>query len=30
VMERTAAITGDHMGLFRDFSPRRKILENRF
>jgi len=30
VMEWTAAITGDSVGLFRDFSPRRKILENRF
>jgi hypothetical protein len=29
-MELTAAITGDHVGLFRDFSPRRKILENCF
>ena len=26
----TAAITGDHVGLFWDFSPRRKILENHF
>jgi len=30
VMEWMAAITGDCMGLFRDFSLRRKILENRF
>jgi hypothetical protein len=28
VMEWTAAITGDCMGLFQDFSLRRKILEN--
>jgi hypothetical protein len=27
-MEWTAAITGDCMGLFQDFSLRRKILEN--
>jgi hypothetical protein len=26
VMGCTAAITGDHVGLFLDFSPRRKIL----
>jgi hypothetical protein len=30
VMEWTATITGDFVGLFWDFSPRRKILENRF
>jgi hypothetical protein len=30
VMEWTAAITGDCVGLFWDFSPRRKILENHF
>jgi hypothetical protein len=30
VMEKTAAITDDRMGLFQDFSLRRKILENRF
>jgi hypothetical protein len=28
-MEWTAAITGDHVGLFLDFSPRRKIFGNR-
>ncbi len=27
-MEWTAAITGDHVGVFWDFSLRRKILEN--
>jgi hypothetical protein len=30
VMEWTAAITDDHVGLLRDFSLRRKILENSF
>ncbi len=30
VIEWMAAITGDHMGLSRDFSPTRKILENHF
>ncbi len=29
-MEWTAAITGDCVGLFWDFSLRRKILENHF
>jgi hypothetical protein len=30
VIEWTAAITGDRMGLFQDLSPKRKILENHF
>ncbi len=30
VMEWMAAITGDCVGLFWDFSPRIKILENHF
>ncbi len=30
VMEWMAAITGDRVGLFWDFSPRIKILENHF
>jgi hypothetical protein len=30
VMEWTAAISGDCMGLFRDFSPWKKILEDNF
>ncbi len=30
VIKWTAAVTGTCMGLFRDLSPRRKILENRF
>jgi hypothetical protein len=30
VMWWAAAITGDHVGLFQNFSLRRKILENRF
>jgi hypothetical protein len=30
IMEWMVAITGDRMGLFRDFSLRRKNFENRF
>ena len=30
VMESTAAISDDRVGLFQDFSLKRKILENHF